>query len=353
MEIQNEKKELINGTLIYFIGNASVSVLQLLILKIITSKIPSAGYGYYDYIASISNLVIPLLTLQISDAVFRFIVRAMNDDEVKRYFTNGFIVNIVGMLLLLFFVYLVDLFIYSIKFTFLVGMFNSSNLLFLFYQKVVRALGKNIDYVRINILKVIAYLLIQLILIYVFDIREESILIATTLSTVFCIILLEKSIDSRKFFNVKSLDINTLKEMIIFSFPLVPNTIFWWLSGSANALIISYYIGMNANGIYSIAGRFASLITVFSGVFNMAWQESAIKTYGSNNSKIFYKRTFHFFYIFIFTTCVACIPVMKIILPYMIDNSYYYSLKYYFMLLYLNNSSRVHLWLNGLRILQL
>ena len=70
------------------IGNVAVALLQLIMLRFITGNVNTDGYGYYDTIVKIDNLITPVLTLQISDAVFRNVIRG--DEKEKRLsVTNG------------------------------------------------------------------------------------------------------------------------------------------------------------------------------------------------------------------------------------------------------------------------
>ena len=102
----------------------------------------------------------------------------------------------------------------------------------------------------------------------------------------------------------------------------------WWFSSSVNSLWIPAKIGFNANGIFSVASKFSSVIAIAASVFNLAWQESAIKEYGSERGKVFFHEVYIMFYRIICCAVMLCIPLMRIILPNMIDPSYYEAINY-------------------------
>lgn len=325
--MNDAKKNLINGTFIYFIGNALVGILQLLILKCITTNINSVDYGYFNLIITIDNLVTPIFTFQIGDAVFKYVITG-SDNEKRTAYTNGVVVIVSGIIVLTVSIVIFSMMFHDVQYIGLVIAYIASTNLFTFYQKIIRALGKNIEYVNANLKKVIIYLLLQLFFIYIVKLQVESLFLAMTLSTIICMITMEKNVKTREYFDWNLFDKKFLKIMLLFSAPLIPNTILWWLSGSINSLVITTVIGLAANGIYTLAGRFSTVVSTFANVFNLAWQESAIREYGETESGKFYNETFQTFYRLIMSVVGCCIPLMALVFPYMIDISYYEAIRY-------------------------
>ncbi|MCR5629813.1 polysaccharide biosynthesis C-terminal domain-containing protein [Eubacterium sp.] len=325
--MDNAKKGLLSGTFVYLIGNAAVALLQLIMLRFITGNVNSEGYGYYDTIVKIDNLITPMLTLQISDAVFRFVLKGDNKDKIKAI-TNGSFIIIIGIILTEFGVAIIGKFFIAFPHSFLVALYIISTNIFSFYQKLARAVGANLSYVKSNLIKAFLYLVLQVVLIYYFKLKVESLFIATILSTTFCLFYLEWKIKARKRIDIKAINLSYLKKMLIYSIPLVPNTMLWWFSSSVNSLYISTKIGLDSNGIYSVAGKFSSIIVMVTSVFNLAWQESAIKEYGSDSGKTFYNEVYKMFYRLICCAVIVCIPIMQLFLPHMIDVSYYDAIRY-------------------------
>lgn len=321
------KKNLINGTLVYFIGNVLVALIQLILLRFITGNVSPDGYGYYNLIVTAGNLITPIITLQISDAVFYYVIRN-NINEKKQALTCGIIVISSGIFFTIIVLFFLNDFFYKVQYMEWIILYIVSNNLFSFYQKMSRALGKNIEYVKVNLIKTVCYILLQIGLIKIFSMAEESLFISVVIANFICIFLLELSTNCRKYFSFKYFKIKFLIKMLKFSVPLIPNTILWWLSGSINSLIITGYLGLEANGIYNVAGRFANVISMVSSVFNLAWQESAIREYGSNESKSFYRETFNMYFKGIASCVIACIPSMFFLMPLMIDYQYQSALTY-------------------------
>jgi O-antigen/teichoic acid export membrane protein len=119
--------------------------------------------------------------------------------------------------------------------------------------------------------------------------------------------------------NVRS---DTLKELLRFSAPLVPNSIVWWFVSSVNRYFITYFLGIGYNGIFSIANKFPSLLSFITSVFQMAWQESAIMESDSESRIRFYSDVFNTYIKFLLTGMIAVLPSIKIVMPYLVAESY-------------------------------
>lgn len=325
--MNSAKKNLLNGTIIYFIGNVLVTLLQLVMLRFITGNITTDGYGYYNLIVTIDNLVTPIITLQISDAVFRGMIKGELKEQ-KTAFTIGTCIIFAGIIVTAFGTVLISSYIYAVEHLPLVILYIISTNIFVFYQKIVRALGENVSYVKSNLMKAFLYLLLQMVFIYAFHLAVESLFLATILSTFICVLYMELKVKCRRYFDLELFDKLYLKKMVLFSIPLIPNTLLWWLSGSINSFIISGVIGLEAYGIYTVAGKFSSIISTISSVFNLAWQESAIREYGNNGNKEFYKDTFEMFFNGVLSCVIGCMPVMFLLMPHLIDASYNSALLY-------------------------
>jgi O-antigen/teichoic acid export membrane protein len=325
--MNSAKKYLYNTTILYFISNGIIALLQLFLLRYITGRISADGYGYYNLIISIDNILTPILTIQMGDAIFRFFFDAEDKDKSQIY-TAGIIVLVVGIGLITIGSLAINWMIYPIRNVGLVIVMIASTNLFVVYQKIARSLHRNTDYVISNILRSVLYISLQVILLFAFNMGMESLFISSSISTIVSIIILEMRMHSLRYFRIRQFHKQTLINMITYSLPLVPNTLLWWLSSSVNAIIISIIIGLDGNGIYTVANKFAGILAMFTSVFLLAWQESAIREYGKDESLKYYNETFHMLCVSTFSAIMVIIPFIKVVLPYVIAESYYSAIPY-------------------------
>lgn len=333
--------KLLNGTIIYFIGNAIANILSLVLLRFITGNISTEDYGIYNLVVTITNLVTPLITLQIADALFKFFLRAENEVQRKSVFTISLIVTIAGIVVTFAGVFVIDALFLDIPHPALVALYMVLSNLYLFYQRITRSLGKNKIYVWCNLLKTALFLILQIVFIYAFNLKLEALFLAFIISTLIFVVLSELFIKSYKLISFKTVDSKTVKDMLKFSVPLIPNAAFWWLTSSINALIVSMSLGLDVNGIYSVSNKFSSILALVTNVFIMSWQESAISEYGSDNFKGFFTKTFNMYGVLIGSALATLIPFIKLIFPLVVDPSYGEASNYAPMLLVATGFSTV------------
>lgn len=332
-DLTQKKQSLMGGTAIYFVGNVLTQLISLLLLRFVTGSIPSEGYGYFNLVVTIDHLITPILTLQMSDAVFRFLIKSETETEKTKYFTVGTVIVFSGATLVC--VGMVALSgVFGIQYPGLVAVYIISTNLFAYYQKVCRALGKGKYYVLSNLVKAVIYIFGQVVFVISWKMGVAGLFLANIISTMICVVLLLITSKSHRYFAVKSFEKAVMGKMVRFSAPLIPNTAVWWMQSSINSIVIVSVLGMGANGVYTVANKFSSILNLIIGVFSMAWQESAIKEYGTKEYRRFATESFNGYSIILFSGVALIIPIMKILMPKMIDPSYYEALTYSPFLLY-------------------
>lgn len=325
--MKEDRKGLVSGTAVYFLGNMSITIVQLLLLRFVTGKLDPDIYGYFNLIVTIDNLITPLLTLQIGDALFRFFF--LSDEEKKKnYYSICMIVLGIGLVVLSVVLLGINIFYKIEALPWIIAYVFSTNA-YMIYQKIARSMGMNKRYVQANFVKSLTYMMLQMVCLYIFNWKIESLFFANIVSTIVFIVCLESKIHSLKYFSFKAIRLNEAKEMASYSVPLVPNTMFWWANSSVNNVIISGRLGLVSNGIFSVANKFPNVLNTVANVFMLSWQESMIKDYDNNKgTSSFCNETFNMFYVLIFTAGFAAVPVIRLLFPYIVADSYQSALVY-------------------------
>ncbi len=320
-------KKLLNGSLVYFLGSALTQLLSLLLMRFVTGNISPEEYGFFNLVVTISNIAIPFASLQIADAVFKFVLKAESEDERKSYFTICFVISAMCVATVFIATFGLSCFI-GIPHTFLVALYVASYAIHAIYQKIVRSLNGNSIIATGSIIKAIVFLLLEIVLLSRFDLGVEALLLAHILSTLISILYAEIRVHALKYFDLHMFQKKTFLKMLKFSVPLIPNAGFWWLTSSVNHVIVSARLGMDINGIYTVSNKFSGTLNLITNVLNMSWQDTAIAEYGKQGFDVFLTRTFNSFIKLIFSAIAAMIPLIAIVLPYMVDPSYYEAIPY-------------------------
>ena len=109
-------------------------------------------------------------------------------------------------------------------------------------------------------------------------------------------------------------DKQLLKEMLLYSAPLIFNNIAWWVIQSSDKVMIEMYVGAAALGLYTVATRIPSLVNVVVSIFQQAWGISSIVEMDSTNDNGFYGNVLDVYLVLVFG---ASIVINAIIKPFM------------------------------------
>ena len=77
-----------------------------------------------------------------------------------------------------------------------------------------------------------------------------------------------------------------VKDLLKYSAPMIPATIFWWITSVSDRYMVTYFVGETVNGLYSAAYKIPTALTLVSSVFLEAWQYSAVSDTDAANSSV-------------------------------------------------------------------
>ena len=143
----DRNKELAINTVILGIGQLIPKFLAILLLPLLTSYLTTDEYGNYDLILSIASLLIPIVTMQIQQAVFRYLLASKSAEDKTLYVTSSLVYIGASSVICYPVVYLILrlLGIDSLSALLICVLFLSEALYSLLGQ-IVRGLGHNVQY---------------------------------------------------------------------------------------------------------------------------------------------------------------------------------------------------------------
>lgn len=270
----SREKNLAKNTAILAIGQLSSKIFTFLLLPVYTSLLSPDDFGTIDALQTVISLALYFVTLQIENAVFRFIIENRTNKENQISYVTSAGVVLLAMAGTSTIVIGVINFLYMIPYVILVTLSLWTQSLYLFVSNLARGLGKNTDYSITSFVVTVSSLIINIVLIVDLKIGAVAILVALAFSNLigFCWLFLRLHIwQLIKFSTVNKMKI---QEMLRYSLPLIPNAISWWIANTSDRLIIICYLGTAFNGIYAAANKIPTIYTTIFTVFNTAWTES-------------------------------------------------------------------------------
>ena len=315
---------LVKNTIIYAIGNFGSKILSFLIVPLYSYYINTSDMGTYDLIVTTIMLIAPVVTMQMSDGVYRWLIDGKNDAEQVILSASQIIYR---NLLIFSSIYVVVCCFFAIPYHVGTWLYACTNMLYGYYQQIIRGLGKTNTYSYTGVLYTIISLSGNVIGLILLHLGADSLLYSSSIACIICLIIFFHCLKQYHLLSLKAQ--KTLKrDMLIYSLPLIPNVICWWIVNSLDRYTILYFIGKDANGIFSISSKYPAMVTTITTVFYLAWQESAIKEYDSPGRDEFFSSIFEKYYKLLFCTVLICIPAIKIFTVLFMESSYKISWEY-------------------------
>jgi O-antigen/teichoic acid export membrane protein len=303
-------KTLYKNTLIFTISNFASKLLGFFMLPLYTRVLSREEFGTADLIVLTVGLLLPLLTLSISEGALRFALDEKEDK--KQVFSFGLKLIFIGYLILLFFLPFSDKIPVIKEYTVLFYLIYISQSLNLYFNQFTRGVNKIKLIGIVGVIQTLVTVVSNILLLVVFKFGVEGFLLSIVFANTSALIILFFGASLKRYFTFEPVDKQFKKEMLKYCIPLVPNRASWWLNSSANKFIISGYAGVSELGLFSAASRIPSILITFQGIFIQAWQLSAITEYKKDNSVDFFSQIYK---LYNFTMLMGCSLLILFIKP--------------------------------------
>lgn len=315
-------KDLAKNTAIVSIGKICTQLITFLLLPVYTAVLSNEEYGVVDLLNTLTSLLLPIVTLQIEQGIFRYLIdcRENNEKQIKlittiiRFMIIQSIVCIVIFLCVSPFIH--NEYKYFLMANLLMGIFSSLLL------QICRGLGDNATYAIGSFITGAFTVVLNVIFIVAFRWGAYGMLGATAISNFICSVYIFFKRKIYKYIKPKQFDKKILKEIIKYSVPLIPNMISWWIVSASDRTIISAVIGIAQNGIYSAANKFSGVFTTLYSVFNLTWTESASININSEDRDEFFSKILDFVIRFFGCLCLGTIAVMPFVFNILINEKF-------------------------------
>lgn len=318
MNNKNRNVSLIKGTGIYAIGTFGTKLLSFLIVPLYTYYIATEDMGIYDLLLSTIHLLTPIITMQISDAAFRWIIRKEGDtSHYIRTTLQVLAFNCTVAFLLVFLVNYYKKIPYCTYFALLLVVARILGTI----QKLLRALKNQKLYVISGILYSVIFLSLNVVQICVLRLGIVSLFQSAIIANFFTIIVIFLFEPRLRVNYFRPVDLAVVKEFYNFSIPLVPNYLNWWVINSSDRFIVAAFLGLSANGILAIAHKFPTVLNTILGLFTTSWQDVSIAEREQNIGE-YYTHVFRDYYRLILGFLWFLIPATKIIIYLVMSQAY-------------------------------
>lgn len=331
MENKNRSKKILKDILIYGIGNLGSRLLTFLLIPIYTFYVKPSEFGYYDLAMNVIFVLMPFLTLQMKESVFRFLID--NDNTQTREYVITTTYKLIGIMVAISTVLgaIVNHF-HPIKYFWLIAF---TLYLFSWYDvqmQVVRGLKHTKMFVVISILTSSLIALFSYLFLVWMDFGIAGIFLANILSRLVSIIVIEIATPTYRVYLKLKQKLSFKNELVEYSLPLLPNVLCWSVISYSAPFFIQHYLGLEMNGIFAVALKFSTVLVILSSIFHQAWQETAVREFDKPDSSIFFSKLFNYYFSLIVTVAITFVFVLKVFKGLLIQEAYSESVQFVYVL---------------------
>jgi len=259
--------------LYYLLGLIGSRAPFFLLIPILSFYFNKSQVGKIDLILVTVTLLIPLISLQLGEATFRFLKQFITSRSkiistaLIGLALNSLIFVIVSYLVFIWFGF-EEIIWFAIIF---ISSFLVNNLLL-----VYRGLNNIKSYALLGVLSGS----ISLILIFSLLRLDTSILEISFFFGIGHLIAIVVSLfESSVLKNISFLKFNKKLHysLLLYSLPLIPNAISWWFTDLGNRYVIKFALGEEALGIFAVAARYIVMIAFINNFFLLLWQDDYLE----------------------------------------------------------------------------
>ncbi len=317
------------NTLLFAVSSFGTKIITFLLVPLYTSVLSTNDYGTIDLITAAVQLLIPILTLNIQDAVLRFSLdRSYRKEDVLKTSVH---ITLVGSFILFCGILILQLTgicrlnIYYLAFLFAQYLLNSISNIF---QMHLKANEKILVLTIGGIINILTVATLNVLLLLVCKLGVNGYMLANTLGLAIFDIYLLFSGEIYKSIHRGNIRLDLLKVMAIYSTPLIANSLAWWVNNASDRYILTAFCGVSENGVYSVAYKVPTILYTLTGIFYNAWSIAAITYFDKDDKDAFIGNIYSAYSCLAVLSCSFLILVNIPISSLLYSNDFFQAYKY-------------------------
>ena len=284
----NRYKQLLSNTAVFTAGKFISKMLVFFMVRLYTANLSTAEYSTADLITNMANLLIPLACLGIGEGVFR--KAAESSENREQFFTNGMIILAVGSAGFLALSPLLGLISFFNGYVWLLVLYVIVSNIHTVCSQYLCACGEVRLFAVQGILNTALTILLNILFLPVFHLGVTgyvlSIILADGLVAVFLIVYRRLW----RAFKGRLASWEVMRQMLSFCLPLIPTTVFWWVTGVSDRYLVAGMCSSEANGLYAAAYKVPNLLIYAVSIFDSAFKLSVAPEQDGSIRTAFFSR---------------------------------------------------------------
>ncbi len=311
------------------LGSFSIKLFGFILIPLYTNVLSAYEYGIYDLVSMTVSLLTPIATANIADSTLRFALDKRNNEKdvfsvsIKYYVIGFFVVGTLAA--------------FNYIFNIIPAIREFSIFLLLIYlvsalANIMSVFARGMECVKESsvsgALGAAATIILNIVFLVPLKLGLDGYFLASILGLSVQAAYLAVKLKLWNYVSKSSWKQGLDAEMINFSRPLIANNAAWWVNNSSDRYVVSYFCGIDANGIYSVGYKIPSLLNVLQTIVQQAWMLSAVKEYEREDKAGFFSRAYNAYNGMMVMVCALLIAVNKPLAHFLYAKEFYQAWKY-------------------------
>ena len=302
-------KKLSKNTVIFAAANIGAKIINFLLVPLYTNVLSRAQYGTAELVLNCTNIIIPIASLSISDALLRFGLDKEIDENVV--LKNSAIVLFFGSIICMAMTPIYSLYsgigTWALWFSVLCVSQMIRNTLTLFAKTLQRNKLFAVDTVIYTFVLGIS----NIILLAILNAGVRGYFLSYILANLFSIVFLGVKEKVVYRIIISKYEKKVFSDMLKFCIPMIANALSWWIIHFSDRVMLEQMMTVEEVGLYSAAAKIPNIVSTFLAVFTQAWTISSVLEYDDERDEKFYSNVFSFYLFSLSTMCSAFLLIVK------------------------------------------
>ena len=317
---------LVKNIAFFALGNFGTKFISFLLVPLYTNVLTTGEYGISDLIYTIGMLLVPVITLNIAEAIMRFSLD--KDADYDKIISVGIWALAIGIVLSLLIIPVCRLFPTVKSYGSCIFAYTVTSAFCQVFLSNLRGQELLLQYSIGNIIHSLAIAVCNIVLLLVLHKGIEGYLtayaISNTVTAVYAFFVGRVPRSMTRF----CFDPVLARSMIKYSLVLLPTGFMWWIMNSSDRIMITAMMGASANGIYAVAYKIPTILTTSLSIFNAAWSYSAIREEDSVDKNEYSSSVYRRMTSIVFLATGGLLALIKPFLRIYVAPEYYTAWKY-------------------------
>ncbi len=292
-------KKLMSNTMIFAIGQFGAKLLSFFLVRLYTAALTQTEYGKADLLYQTLNVLVPIVTFSMSDAVIRFGLDKGYDK--RKVYTNANVMTLIGMTVFALTTPFFERTTFYHGYTMLLYVYCFFSCFRMMASQYVRTKGMVKLFALDGIFATLTQFLCNLLFMLVFKLGITGYVLSFIVSDLISLIGLAVFGKLSSSFDTRFINTKLMKEMLRYSAPLIPTYLLWWITSASDRWFVIKMVGEDADGVYAVAYKLPTLLMMVTTMFYQAWQMSSIEEKDSRTIGNFYKKVYSAYSAVMFT----------------------------------------------------